>query len=531
VDRLIALVALRLKLELRGLLGRRERLLGLLLLLPGLLLGAGIASVGIFFGVTALERTAPELLLPALSAAVTLVGLLWAISPMLTGLALAETHDLGRLLSFPVSFLTLLASSLIANLVEPAALLKVPLVVALAVALSAAVGPSPLVLLGVGATFVFMLAFSQTIGLVIHALARNRRLHDRLLFVGIAFGFVASLLPFLFLAGGRGFRAAVKNLVATDVFVASPWAWGLRAAVHGGRGEGPAFALFFAASLAAVFGIVVLNARVARRIYEGELDVGPSARAASASAPFRVPGIVGTLYEKDLRLYWRDPRLKAMLVTSVLSPLVLLLLWRSTGGLVSPSFLVFLSTMSGLGTLSGSAFGLERRGLLLLFTFPVDRFQLLLGKNLATMTLRLPGLLALAAVAAFAAPGGLLVPIAATAIVAMLLGAAMDNYLSILYPIPVPEPGKNPYGPVSGGRGLLAAAVTALMLVAVLVLASPFVFLAWLPVLFREPAYVVVFLPLSLLGAAAVYALLLAGAARLLERREPELLARVLAEE
>jgi ABC-2 type transport system permease protein len=531
VDRLIALVSLRLTLELRGLLGRRERILGLVILLPGLLLGAGLAAAGVFFGVTALGRTAPELLLPALSAAVTIVGLVWAMSPILTGMALGETHDLTRVLCFPVPFITLLTASLITNLVEPAALLKLPLILALAGALWTAIGPSPLVIAGVGTAFVFMLAASQTVGLLLHGLARNRRLHDWMMFLGIAFGFVVSLLPFLLLVGGRGFRGFAQAVLATDVFVASPWAWGLRAAVHASRGEGTASAVFFVGSLAAVAGVIALNASIARRIYEGEIDLGYVSRKASSRPPFMLPGIVGALFEKDLRLYWRDPRLKAMLVTSLLSPLVLLLLWRSTGGLASPSFLIFLSAMSGLGALSGSAFGLERRGLLLLFAFPVDRFQLLLGKNLAGMCLRLPGLLALAAVAAFAAPGRWIVPIGATAIVTMFLGVALDNYLSILYPVPVPEAGRNPYASVSGGRGLLAAAVTGLLLIAVMLLSAPFVFLAWLPVLLQEPVYTLFFLPLALLGSGAVYALLLAGAARLLRRREPELLARVLAEE
>jgi hypothetical protein len=60
--------------------------------------------------------------------------------------------------------------------------------------------------------------------------------------------------------------------------------------------------------------------------------------------------------------------------------------------------------------------------------------------------------------------------------------------------------------------------------------ASPFVFLAWLPMLLERPFLWLFSLPLALAGAAAVYAMLVAGAARLLERREPDLLQRVLGE-
>jgi len=193
--------------------------------------------------------------------------------------------------------------------------------------------------------------------------------------------------------------------------------------------------------------------------------------------------------------------------------------------------LFFLAAFSGLGTLGGNAFALERRGLLLLFGFPTDRFSLLLGKNLAAMALRVPSLLALAAALALAGPDFPLLPAAATAIIAMLMGAATDNVLSILYPVPVPEPGRNPYGGVSGGRGLVAVAITGLLMLAAAALAAPFWFLAFLPVWLDSGRLFLVTVPLALLGASAVYLLVVGAASRLLARREPELLARVLAEE
>jgi hypothetical protein len=70
-----------------------------------------------------------------------------------------------------------------------------------------------------------------------------------------------------------------------------------------------------------------------------------------------------------------------------------------------------------------------------------------------------------------------------------------------------------------------------LLLVVALTLASPFAFLAWLPILLGRPWLWVLSLPLALAGAGAVYAMLVAGAARLFTRREPEILARILGEE
>ena len=119
MDRLIALVLLRLKLDLRTLSRSRGRALGFLLMAPGLLIFAAAGSFLVFFGVRGLMGAAPETLLPALSAAATMVGLFWVLSPLLTGVAFSEAHDMSRLLHFPIPMATLAASSLVSNLAQP----------------------------------------------------------------------------------------------------------------------------------------------------------------------------------------------------------------------------------------------------------------------------------------------------------------------------------------------------------------------------------------------------------------------------
>jgi hypothetical protein len=123
------------------------------------------------------------------------------------------------------------------------------------------------------------------------------------------------------------------------------------------------------------------------------------------------------------------------------------------------------------------------------------------------------------------------VPSVLVALAVMLLVAAgADNFLSILFPVPVPAPGQSPHAGASGGRGLAAVAISSLFLSGAFALAAPFIFLAWLPGLLERPSLSLVALPLALAGAGAVYAMLVAGAARLFESREPELLERILVE-
>jgi ABC-2 type transport system permease protein len=533
VDRLIALVALRFKLDLRAVLGSRARVVGLVVAVPGLLFISAVQAFLAFAGVRFLEARAPEMLLPALSAVATVAGVIWVLSPLLAGLAFAEAHDLTRLLHFPVPLPVLVLSSLAANLLQPTVLGQAPLALVLAVSLARRPARIPVCLLLVGLALLFLLAAAQITGLLLHAVARNRRLHDRLLFVGLGVGFLISLLPILLLTGGGGsFGFLFSWVVDHDVFVLSPFAWGLRAAAHAGRGETGEALAFATATAASVVAVVALSAGLVGRIYRGELDLGRGGSGArAAAATMRLPGALGALLEKDFRMIWRDPRLKALLFTGLVGPLLLLLFWKGTGGSVGPRVLLLMASFTGLSTLGSQSFALEGRGLGLLLSFPVERWKILAAKNLGAIALRLPSLLLLASAALFVASWPIVPAVLVVALCGMLIACAADNFMSILFPVVLPAAGRNPHGPVSGSRGLGAAAFAALLMVAALAVTAPFAFLAWLPLLLQERSLWWISLPLALAGAGAVYAMLLAGAERLLLRREPELVARMLAEE
>jgi len=124
------------------------------------------------------------------------------------------------------------------------------------------------------------------------------------------------------------------------------------------------------------------------------------------------------------------------------------------------------------------------------------------------------------------------VPVAlCVALCTMIVSAAADNYVSILFPVAAPAAGGNPFGGTSaGGRGLGAALMGLVLFAATMLLAAPFVLLCWLPVLLDATWLWLVTLPLAVAGAAATYALLVAGAQKLLRGREPELMERILAE-
>jgi ABC-2 type transport system permease protein len=389
----------------------------------------------------------------------------------------------------------------------------------------------PLSLLGVVLAFVFTLAAAHVTGLLLLGLARNRRWQDRALFLGLGVGFALSLLPLALISvRGRFLRSFFGFVLERDLFLPSPFGWGLRAAAHAGNGEILSFLAFALASAGATVAMAGAAVLLTRRVYRGELDLGPAKASASAGgARMAFSGPLGTLLEKDLRVTWRDPRLKAMLFSGLVAPVLLFLFVSQGGRRVTPTTLFMLATFLGLGAFGANAMALERRGLLLLVGFPFPRWEMLVAKNLGVMLLRLPGILLLGVVSLFFAAPALVPAVLTAALVTLLLCSAADNFVSVLFPIPVPAAGRTPYA--GGGRGLGAAVLASLLLAGAIGLSAPFVFLAALPSLLEQPWLFVVALPLSLGGAVCVYAMLVAGAARLFSRREPEFLEKALVEE
>jgi ABC-2 type transport system permease protein len=533
VDRLIALVALRWRLAARLAFASRARLLGSLLAVPLLVLVSVTFASAAFFVVRLLESQKPEALVSVLSAAASVAGLLWALSPLLAGVSATETHDLGKLLHYPVPLGSLVASSLLANLLQPTVLVPLPALVATALALAGS-GPGwPAALLGLLLTLALFVAVGQVIGLFLHALSRHRKWHDRMLFLGIGLGMALSFLPLLLMGRGASWsRGWLGAVLARDVFALVPFSWGARAAVYAGRGEPLAFLAWAGAAAMAVAAAAAVSIAIAQRLYRGELDLGEVKTTGHARARAPLPGLVGALVEKDLRVAWRDPRLKALLFSGVLAPLLLLVVFQhGLAPTARPGMILAFASFAGLGTLGANALALERQGLALLFSTPAPRLLILVGKNLGVLLMRTPALVAVSLASAFVVGLAFVPATVAIVLLTQVLGASADNYLSILAPVPVAAAGRDQSASQSGMRGLSAAALLLGAMGATLALSAPFAFLAWLPYLLGVLSLWLVTLPLALLGAGGVYFMLTAGAAHLLQRREPLLLARAFGEE
>ena len=147
------------------------------------------------------------------------------------------------------------------------------------------------------------------------------------------------------------------------------------------------------------------------------------------------------------------------------------------------------------------------------------------------IVLRLPALVAVSVATLFVAGPAYVPAVAVVVLLTQVVAAAADNCVSILFPLPVAGAGRDPNAPAAGTRGLGAGAVAFAAMLLTLLASSPFAFLAWLPHLLGEHWLWAFSLPVALAGAGAVYFMVTSAAARLLERREPDLLARMAGED
>ena len=304
-------------------LGTRARVVTLLVVLPALALFSLAGAFVGFSGVRLLERSRPELVLPALSALAALIGLSWALSPLLAGVAATEAHDLTRLVHYPVPLTTLVVSSLLANLGQPLVLAQIPPLAAVALALAGGgcarrSWPSP------------RSCSASSSRSPADRRSRSPCTRSR----GTGAGTIAPLVVGIALErraepgadpapqhGRRASRAGSRSPCWSTTPSCCCRSRGVRAppCTRGAASRWRASA-WTVATLLALAGALAVSAALAGRLYRGELDLGEAPARRTPRAPMRLPGAVGALVEKDLRVVWRDPRLKALLFTGLVGP-------------------------------------------------------------------------------------------------------------------------------------------------------------------------------------------------------------------
>ncbi len=555
-DQLKILFGLKWRLTLRGYRRSRSAVIGALLfvLLFGPLALGGATGLGFLF----VHVRAPynEHVLRAV-----LLGiyLFWVLAPLL-GYALNDSYDITRLFVYPVSVRRIFSGAIFGALLDMPTLLLLPTLLAAVIGFSHGIASAVLALIGVLLFLFHTLALSQAILLASAGVLRSRRFRDIVLVV----------LPLFWMAYYVASQTLTRQMVSINwkAFVAGP-AWnalsflppGLAARSIARAGAGDLLpALNFLALLSLATTLTVYAAGwLVKAAYEGE-DITvvvksrpaplarPTARPATpgaailhrgesvsaAARPFGIvlPPVVEAMADKELKYLRRDPFFKITLMNLVYMMIVAVFAFlrgslRHGGGGFNPAG----ASPWGLWGASGlllwgvtgfvfNTFGTEGGAASALFSFPSDRRQMLLGKNLTILgALLAVNVVFLSILCAIAGRPAMIAPLLCWTSLALVVLVAIGNLVSVYFPYRVALKGWR----TRQQRANQGCAYTFLYLGATavaFVMLLPVLAALLVPLQFIGAGWLALSVPLAALYAGGLYLLSLRLAAPLLVERE-----------
>lgn len=555
-DHIRALLWLRWKLTLRGYTRSTRQIVGFIFTLIFLLGLAAVFSVGTAAGYLLLDRQdAAQLLFIVLAG----VWVAWVAFPLMQ-YTLNEGLDVTKLQIYPLTRGEQMVSLLLATLFDMSAIVLVSLLVAVAVGWHASLSAVLVTLVALALAYLLIVTTSQLLLAALMGILRSRRFRDLSVVFFALFGVSCALINQFVSRAMIGFQPDEFVSLHLDRYLQwLPTGMGARAIVLADQGDPIAALPWLGMMLALVLVMVVVWAwvldrgittaesaggGVRRRVRRGRSAIaldGAVAVTGPARTSWRLfSGPVLAIADKDRRYFWRDPQIKASLISTLFLLIFVMLPSLFSGrpvevgspeggfGLPIASWQVFLAPIPALFitiNLAQNAFGLEREGLQTLFLFPVRPLDILRGKNLAV------GVVALSAAVlmtlAVAALGGSWsnAPIAlgyAISAIFVLLGCG--NFISVFIPMRVRRMRMGQGNFAASGNGCLRTILMVVATQATYVLLLPVAAALLLPLILSHPEWLVVTLPASLLYAAVFYELVTRFAASQLLKRAPDIL-------
>jgi ABC-2 type transport system permease protein len=535
------------KLRLRGYTRNWQQTVGLVVLLVFLVPLAVAVGVSSWFAYTLLDHAyAVELLF------LVLFGLyvLWAILPLLQ-YTLNEGLDVTRLQTYPVTRAEQMVALVLVTLMDVSTLFIVGLFVAILVGWSANPFAIAFTFAALAFAYIHIVSLSQLVLATLMGLLRSRRYRDLSIilfaFVGAACSFSSQIISYLVRDSDL---SGLINLPVVGYLRWTPPGMAAQAIVRAKEGAYGEAALWLVALVALIplviaLWAVVLDRGITTAEAGGAARGGRRAAATQVAAPVPaarpararrtlIPAPVRAVAGKDLRYFWRDPQLKAMILSSLLILVFIFLprltagpeAFRSSNGFLG-SYLVYVAPLPAIFlslNLSLNAFGLERQAAQTLFLFPVRPLYVLLGKNLAVALVATLALLV--STLGLAALSGKWedAPVAFTVgIAGMLVTMSCGNITSILLPSRVRQmrTGENR---ISGENGCLRAILSGIALTVVWILLAPVAAAVALPLLLEHSELLPLTLLASVLYAAALHQLATWLIAPSMLKRAPEIL-------
>ncbi len=244
-----------------------------------------------------------------------------------------------------------------------------------------------------------------------------------------------------------------------------------------------------------------------------------------------LPLPVQAMFRKDLYYFWRDPQMKASMLSSLFILIVIFVgpAFGTSSATHARPWTVLISCLAPLFltmNLSLNALGLERQALSTLFLFPARPLYLLWGKNLAVAVVAMSEQLLVAA--AFCILTGawqfyLPAVLVGLAAIAVMLGCG--NVVSVLLPFRSAQMRMGSSSSGSPESGCLRLLLGTLSMSVTFLILSPVIAGVVVPLVVNQLALLTITLPLALVYGLAIYQGASWFVAPRLLRRMPEILA------
>ncbi len=547
-DKLRWLFWLRWKTLLRGYSRNPLSIVGSIFMLLFIVFFAGAVAVGTFFAYRLLPSPADS---EVLYLVLTAVLLLWIVLPLLEFTA-NEGLDASKLILFPLTRAELMVSLLFSTLLDIPTIGLVLVLVAVIAGWAVSVPVAILACVTMLVFYIQVVGISQLVLALFMRVLQGRRFRDLSIIIIAVFTSSCYLIQ-QFVLGGTRILHLYDNLQSASFSPYLQWlpsglaARSITQAIQGNWGASIAtlglllltsvltlylwqFVLQRSLSASEVGG----SARVRNRRRQQTAIVAAGVQPASTSIWGRIiPPEVSALALKELKYFWRDPQLKAMMFQSVIYVAIFLvapLLNPSSSRFGGNGYVLLITPMIVLLfmlTLSLNTLGLERQSLTTLFLFPVAPQRILWGKNLAVATLGIVELVVLVSIGAFLSHAwNFVLPVFIGGLAGMGVTLGCGNFTSVYFPqhMRQTQRGFRATGQTSQG-GCLRAIMSFVMLVVTLILLIPVALALGLPMILRVEWIWSITIPLTLIYGIAFHQIATRFVAPRMLEQAPEILA------
>jgi hypothetical protein len=548
LDHIAVLFAMRWKLTVRGYQRRKvTATIGVILALLLVLGVIGEMSAVSFVGYAGLPHTlAVQLLF------IVLTGLYvgWITLPLLQ-YTLNEGLDVTKLAILPVTRAERMVALLLATLLDIGTLAIVAFFIPILLAWVHTPAGLAITCLALLLAYLHIVAMSQLVLAAMMGVLRNRRWRDLSIVIfavlGASCSFAGQFASRFFEHVDFRLGAAQFEGIHLDPYLQfTPPGMAARAIELAARGQylpalGWAGALLALAPLVLVVWSWVLDRGVTSAESGGGSPATRAARRRSAApgtavgaarTPRRrslIPDAVLAIAQKDARYLWRDPQLKASLLSSLFILILIVLpdvgLGRGFG--LQPQRVLFtpLPTLAIVFNLSLNALGMERGGLQMLYLFPVKPLNVFWGKNLAVGAVTFGAQIVLATALA-AVTGGwfYLAPTLVGGLAAILVLLGCGNITSVLLPFRMRDL-QTGRANLAADNGCLRSVISLATLAAAGAMLLPVIGAVILPIQYDTRILLFGTLPLALLYGAVLHQATTRFIAPRFVTRGPEILA------